>query len=224
MEMTGGVEFVGAIASAFGAALAAWVLDRWLGVRERIANWCRSVKARKSMTEAMVASWPTALDFISKAQLRDDAATAREVRITTEMQSIREHLTRQDATLDHIAAQIWGQIKLDPQARFVCDARGRNMQVSSAYAGLLRCSEPELRDYGWKNRIADEDRREYEAAALQAMREHRRFERTVTLVRGDGSRFRGRVRVEPYPESLDDLAEGREALWFGAITLVEDLE
>ena len=218
-----GGEFAGAIAATVGAALGAWLLDRWLGVRTRVASWWRSLQSRKSMTEAMVASWPTALEFISGAQKREDATAAREIRITAEFTAIRDHLKRQDSALDRISAQLWGQMKLDPQARFQCDHLGRNEQVNAAYAATMRVGEFSLMGFGWKNRLVEEDRREYEAAAAQAFREHRKFECAVRFMRGDGTRFRGLVRVEPYPEDPADLADGRHPLWFGSVVVVEDL-
>lgn len=218
-----GGEFAAAIAATIGAAFGAWLLDRWLGVRARIGTWWRSVKARKSATEAMVQSWPTALQFIANAQERDEAQAAREVRVTCEMKLIREHLTRQDNTLELISAQLWGQMKLDPQARFQCDHHGSNEQVNAAYAKTMRVGEFDLLFFGWKNHILEEDRAEYDAAAAQAFREHRKFERTARFRRGDGTRFRGLVRIEPYPEDPSDLAEGRHPLWFGSLIAVEEL-
>lgn len=218
-----GGEFGMAIAAAIGTAVAGWLIGRWLGIRSRITQWWRSIKARKSMTEAMVATWPTALEFISGAQKREDATAAREIRIAAEFTSLRDHLVRQDSTLDRISAQLWGQMKLDPQARFQCDHLGKNEQVNAAYAATMRVGEFDLMGFGWKNRLVEEDRREYEAAAAQAFLEHRKFERAVRFVRGDGSRFRGLVRIEPYPEDPADLADGRHPLWFGSVVVVEEL-
>lgn len=217
-------EMWGALAATLGTAIGAWLLDRWLGVRSRVVNWWRSVKARKSGTEAMVASWPTALKFIEEAKTREDAAEAREARLTGEFQAIRGHLSRQDSALEHIAAQLWGALRFDVQAKFQCDTTGRNVQVNAAYASLMRVGEFELMGYGWKNRVLDEDRRDYEQQAGQAFREHRKFERTVRFQRGDGTVFRGRVRLEPHPEDPQDLAEGRDPLWFGSVTLVEEIQ
>lgn len=218
-----GGEFYGAIAATIGAAFGAWLLDRWLGVRARTGNWWRTVKARKQATEAMVQSWPTALRFIEGAEAREEKTAAREVRVTAEFAAIREHLERQDSALDRISAQLWGQMKLDPQARFQCDHAGRNEQVNAAYAAIMRVGEFDLMGFGWKNRVVEDDRTEYDRAAGQAFREHRKFERAVRFVRGDGSRFRGLVRIEPYPEDPADLADGRHPLWFGSVVVVEEL-
>lgn len=215
-----GSEFTGAIAAALGTAIAAWFLDRWLGVRSRISNWWRSVKARKTATEAMVNSWPTAMEFISDAKMRDDKTAAREVRVTAEFTGLREHLERQDEKLNTIMAQQWGSMKLDPQARFICDSEGRNSEVNTAYAQLLRVGESSLKAFGYKNYIDPAHLAKYMTAALQAVKEHRRFEGTVVMVRGDGSKFLAHVRLEPYPE---DPLHGDASHWFGAMTKVEEI-
>ena len=201
-------------------AVGAWVAVRW----RRIRDWMRSAKARKAATEAMVNSWPTAMEYISGSKMRDDAAQLREVRVTSEFQAIREHLERQDKTLDAIESQLWGQMKLDPQARFICDASGRNTQVNSAYANEMRVGELDLTGFGWKNRIDPAERADYERSAVQAFKEHRKFERTVTFVRGDGTRLLGMVRLIPHPEDPEDLADGRLPLWFGSLVKVKEVE
>lgn len=212
------------VAMEWGIPAAFAGLFAWAGVKRRaIRDRFRKRKQRASAMDAMLDSWPTALEFMAGAKQREDAAQTREVRVTTEFQAIREHLNRQDTALDHIAAQLWGAMKLDPQARFVCDATGRNTQVNAAYAAVMRVGEFDLLGFGWKNRVVDGDRRDYEAQAAQAFREHRKFERTVRFQRGDGTRFLGRVRLEPYPEDPSDLAQGRSALWFGSVTVVEEL-
>ena len=216
-------DFATAVVVVMGTAFGGWLLDRWLGVRKAVVNWWRSVQSRKSMTEAMVASWPSALDFISKAQQREDATAARELRMTGEIKAVREHLDRQDSVLESIGAQLWSVKRFSVQAEFQCDNTGRNVLVNAAHVSLMRVSDRDLLDYNWKNRVVEEDRREYEAFQRQAFKEHRKFERTVRFQRGDGTRFRGRVRLEPYPEDPADLAEGRDALWFGTVTVVEEL-
>lgn len=203
------------------AALAG--LTAWAGVkRQRIRSWYRSVKARKEANDAMVRSLPTVMEFIADAKTREDKNAARDVRVTAEFTALREHLARQDSALENIAAQLWGAMKLDPQARFQCDNTGRNIQVNAAYAQMMRVGEFDLLGYGWKNRLPDSGRAEYEQASAQAFKEHRRFERAVVFCRGDGSRFRAVVRIEPYPEDPADLKSGT-ARWFGSVTYVEEV-
>lgn len=171
----------------------------------------------------MLDSWPTVFQFVGEAKAREDKNAARDVRVTAEFTALREHLGRQDATLDGIAAQLWGAMRLDPQSLFQCDNAGRNVQVNAAYAKLMRVGEFDLMGFGWKNRLAETGRDDFERAAAQAFREHRKFERTVTFQRGDGTRFRGRVRLEPHPEDPAELQDGRQPLWFGSVTPVEEV-
>ena len=101
----------------------------------------------------------------------------------------------------------------------------RHDEVLRSRGIVARCevAEFDLMGFGWKNRVVEDDRTEYDRAAGQAFREHRKFERAVRFVRGDGSRFRGLVRIEPYPEDPADLADGRHPLWFGSVVVVEEL-
>lgn len=208
-----------ALATGLGAlavAVMAWRRKAW----RRVSDWGRSVKARKQATEAMVNSWPTVLEFMAGANSRDDKASAREVRMTAEFKGLREHLERQDRKLDTIVARQWGAMKLDPQARFICDSEGRNSEVNTAYAQMLRVGEASLKGYGYKNYIDPAQLQKYIATVLQAFREHRRFEGTVVMIRGDATRFLAHVRLEPYPE---DPSQGEATHWFGAVTMVEEV-
>jgi hypothetical protein len=137
----------------------------------------------------------------------------------------------QDMALDNIQAQLWAARRFSVQAEFQCDHTGRNVQVNAAYASLMRVGEFDLLGYGWKNRVVEEDRRDYEIAAHQAFKEHRKFERTVRFQRGDGTRFRGRVRLEPQftPEDLErsvtiDLELPSESVTFAMAKELQALE
>ena len=201
------------------AGASAWVAVKRRAIRDR---W-RKRRQRRESQDAMLDSWPTVFQFVGEAKVREDKNAARDVRVTAEFTALREHLGRQDATLDGISAQLWGAMKLDPQARFQCDHTGRNLQVNAAYAQMMRVGEFNLLGYGWKNRLAETGRAEYEQAAAQAFKEHRRFERAVVFCRGDSTCFRAVVRIEPYPEDPADLKSGN-ARWFGSVTYVEEVE
>lgn len=215
-ELNDYATLIGTLAGLIGLF---WV---WRGkVLQRLRDWWRSLKARKSASEAMVNSWPTALEFISGAQVREEKSTAREGRMTAEFKCLREHLEKQDGKLDSIIAHQWGAMKLDPQARFICDSLGRNNEVNTAYATLLRVGEASLKGFGYKNYIDPAQLGKYMATVLAVFTEHRRYEGTVVMVRGDGTRFLAHVRLEPYPE---DPTIGAASHWFGAVTMVEELD
>lgn len=192
------------------------LLGWWAIKRKAIDAWRNQRAERRDRFDAMLADFPQFRDDM--AQLKDSAG-----RVTGQIKLIDGRLDAQDHMLDRISAQLWGQMKLDPQARFQCDHIGRNEQVNAAYAAIMRVGEFDLMGFGWKNRVVEEDRPEYEKAAAQAFREHRKFEKAVRFRRGDGSTFRGLVRIEPYPEDPADLADGRHPLWFGSVVVVEEL-
>ena len=212
------------VALEWGIPAALTGIGAWFAVRRReIRDRWRKRKQRKGAQDAMLDSWPSALAFIADAKTREDSSVARESRVTAEFAAIREHLVRQDGTLEAIAAQLWGAMKLDPQARFQCDHTGRNLQVNAAYAAMMRVGEFDLTGFGWKNRLAESTRDEYERAAAQAFSDHRKFERSTVFCRGDSTCFRGLVRIEPYPEDPADL-KGGNARWFGTVTYIEEVE
>lgn len=215
---------MGALVAVFGTALGAWLLDRWLGVRAKVGAWRGKRKARRAALDDFIHEhMPALVRFVDSIAERDDKATQRETRITTQIQAFGEHLSRQDAVLDNIAAQLWAAARFDVQARFQCDHTGRNIAVNAAYAKLMRVSEFELGEWRWKNCLDENDAQRYIEVVQRCFREHRRFEGQAIFKRGDGTRFRGRVRLEPHPEDAADLAEGRYPTWFGSVLLIEEL-
>lgn len=205
------------------ASLGAWVAMKHRALRKR---W----QARKDFHDQirrMASEWHVRLESIqihmASVQSHMAETDVNREAVTGAFRSINIRLDGQDTVLDQIAAQLWAARRFSVLAELQCDHTGRNVLVNAAYASLMRVGESELLGYGWKNRVVEEDRHDYEAAAEQAFREHRKFEKTVRFQRGDGTRFRGRVRLEPFPESYDDLSEGRQPLWFGSITLVEEI-
>lgn len=189
-------------------------------VKPALSNWRRERKARREQYVAMLASWPSVVEGSTR---NTQQFTALSEQIESVRSGVDQRLDMQDMALENIQAQLWAARRFSVQAEFQCDHTGRNVQVNAAYASLMRVGEFDLLGYGWKNRVVESDRRDYENAAAQAFGEHRKFERTVTFQRGDGSRFRGRVRLEPHPEDPADLPEGRQPLWFGSVTMVEEV-
>lgn len=205
----------------------AWGRKWWA---KRVAARAARVDFREKLSR-MVSEWQDKLESVERhmASVKsymadsDHARTQLAADLQRSSAKLHKRLDGQDSMLDLISAQLWAARRFSVQAEFQCDVNGRNVQVNAAYANMMRVGEIELTGFGWKNRVVEEDRHDYEAAAEQAFQEHRKFERTVRFQRGDGTRFRGRVRLEPFPESLEDLVEGRQPLWFGSITLVEEL-
>lgn len=203
-----------------GGSIATWFVGRWALGTKRVAEWRRKRRAFKESREAMFQTWPTVHRSFQDLSAQFAESAKDRSRITSEFKALNSRLDQQDENLAHIRAMQWGQMKLEPQARFVCETDGRNILVNTAYAKLLRVGEHELLGFGYKNRIAPEDEADYIARWERAAKEHRSFEDTITFIRGDGSRFAGHVRLEPYP---DDPRIGPATHWFGVITLVKEL-
>ena len=211
------------IALEYGIPAALAGLAAWAGVkRKAIRDRLRKSRHRRDALDAFIeCQMPTLTEFVNGMKAREDAAAAREVRITTEFAALGDHLKRQDAKLESILARVWGAMKLDPQARFHCDENGRNLEVNSAYAKMLRTGEASLLGFGYKNFIDPAGRDGYIRAEMQAFKEHRRFEGNVVMIRGDNSRFLAHVRLEPYPEDPED---GPALNWFGSVTVIEEID
>ncbi len=205
---------------ALGSAIAGWIVLKRRAIRASLSRRRALREAHDSFVEKHM---PVLVDFATGSADRGAKAAMREMRITTQMQMFGEHLSRQDEKLDSIAAQLWAHARFDLQARFRCDNSGRNVSVNTAYAKLLRVSEFELGDFRWKNCIDENDAPRYMDHVQRCFREYRRFDGEVIFRRGDGNRFRAHVRIEPYPEDPEDLAEGSQPMWFGVVMLLEDL-
>ena len=199
-----------------GTSLAA-IGGAWLKWgRKRLARWRTARAERRDRFDAMLSDFPAFRDQIT--EVRDNSS-----RVQGQLRGFDRRMSAQDKMLEHIAAAQWAAMRFDLQARFQCDHTGRNQQVNDAYAKMMRLGERALLEYDWKNTVFEEDRPQYERDVEQAFREHRRFERTVRFKRGDGTKFLGHVRIEPYPEDPEDLLEGRQATWFGNVIVVEEI-
>lgn len=193
-----------------------WGKTAVLAVIAWAAEARRTRKDRREKWDAMLADHPTTRDEIAQLGQWKDSMN---LRMSTQDSVLKRIADQQD----EMVAQLWAARRFDMQAKFQCDHTGRNMQVNDFYARTMRVGERELLDHDWKNYIDPEELPQYERDAQKAFREHRRFERTVRMRRGDNTRFLARVRIEPYPEDSEDILEGRHAVWFGSVTLLEEL-
>lgn len=202
-----------------GLLTAIWA---WRGkVLQRIRNWRRTIKARKAATEAMVVSWPTVVEGMSRYteqfKALGDGLGALGVQIKTGHAGFDARLDKQDQSLATILANTWAEMRLSPLARFVCDNEGRNLDVNPAYAEMMRTDEKQLQDYGYKNFFREPA---YHAAFELAAKEHRYFDEKTRVTRGDGTSFIGRVTIRPFP---DDPSKGDPWRWYGVLSVAEEL-
>lgn len=224
--MTGALDEAVNIALKWAVPAAITTAGTWMAVKHKaIRDRWRRRQARRSAIDSFIEQqMPELVRFVAGSKEREDRAALRETRITTELQGFREHLSRQDIMLESIAAQLWAAARFDVQARFQCDHDGRNISVNQSYAKLMRVSEFDLGDYRWKTYLDEHDAGRYIAAVKRCFEEHRRFEGPAIFKRGDGTRFRAHVRIEPHPEDRDDLGAHKLPTWFGSVLLIEELE
>lgn len=195
------------------------------GAISYITSWSLERRNRNRNMDTMANMFPSWLEYMAEAKSSGERRDAREVRTTAQYNALVKQVTDLgdgiNKKLDVIVARIWGLYKLQPQAQFVCDSDGRNIDVNPAYEVMLGTSAANLKGFNYKNFIDPNALESYITEVMQAVHEHRRWEGTVVFRRTNGSRFLGQVRLEPYPE---DPTLGNAEYWFGAVTLVEELE
>lgn len=191
----------------------AWRTDR----RANKANIGTVLTQMKAMAEAL-AGINYQINPNGGGSLRDSVdrteAATKAVANTLEGQNTELAALRRDTAL--VTAIVRFQSDIATDATFQCDPTGRNSYVSLSYQRLLGVSERDLRDFGWRNYVAPDEAASYIADADACMRDRRKFQRRVHLVRGDGQRILVDVTMVPYP---DDLSQPLQSL-FGQIKLV----
>ena len=110
-------------------------------------------------------------------------------------------LDDQNRVLSNISAMIHGEMELDPTPRFICDSDGRNLNVNTAYARLVGCGRDELLGFGYQRFIPSNINPGYAAEFDSAAKQHRSFERSLHILRPDGTEVITNVRIVPHPEN-----------------------
>lgn len=211
-----------------GATILAIICGVWAwrkGVASYISAWRQERVTRRKNMDSMGTMFPSWLEYMAEAKQSNDKRDAREVRTTAQYNSLVDQVadlgTQINKKLDVIVARIWGLYKLQPQAQFVCDSDGRNIDVNPAYERLLGATTLSIKGFNYKNYIDPPSLPAYIESVMHAISEHRRWDGDVIFRRADGTRFLGNVRLEPYPE---DPSLGSAEYWFGAVTLIEELK
>ncbi len=122
-------------------------------------------------------------------------------------------LDDQNRVLGNISAMIHGEMELDPTPRFICDNDGRNLNVNTAYARLVGCGRDELLGFGYQRFIPSNTNPGYVAEFDSAAKQHRSFERSLRILRPDGTEVLTNVRIVPHPEN-----EPPAHYWVGVVT------
>ena len=110
-------------------------------------------------------------------------------------------LDDQNRVLSNISAMVYGEMELDPTPRFICDSDGRNLNVNTAYARLVGCGRDELLGFGYQRFIPSNINPGYIEEFDSASKQHRSFERSLRILRPDGTEVLANVRIVPHPET-----------------------
>ena len=192
--------FLAAIGSA--GAVFLWMKRRYVTFGE----WRKMREARRLAFNELPAR---VSDF---AKLLDSVRTQSE-RTLGVLDSHTKTLDDQNRVLSNISAMIYGEMELDPTPRFICDGDGRNLNVNTAYARLVGCGRDELLGFGYQRFISSNTNPGYVAEFDAATKQHRSFERSLRILRPDGTEVHANVRIVPHPEH-----EPPAHYWVGVVT------
>ncbi len=188
----------------FGSAGAVllWIKRRYI----LFGEWRKTREARRlafNELPSRVADFAAVLDGV-----RNQSERALDV-----LDAHTKTLDAQDRVLGNISAMIHGEMELDPTPRFICDNDGRNLNVNTAYARLVGCGRDELLGFGYQRFIPSNTNPGYVAEFDSAAKQHRSFERSLRILRPDGSEVVANVRIVPHPEH-----EPPAHYWVGVVT------
>ena len=177
------------IAGSAGAVFL-WMKRRYLS----ISGWRKAREARRLAFNELperVSDFAKLLDGVNKQSER-----ALDV-----LDAHTKTLDDQNRVLGNISAMIHGEMELDPTPRFICDNDGRNLNVNTAYARLVGCGRDELLGFGYQRFIPSNTNPGYVAEFDSAAKQHRSFERSLRILRPDGTEVLTNVRIVPHPEN-----------------------
>ena len=180
--------FLTVVGSAGAAFL--WVKRRYLS----IAEWRRMREARRMAFNELP-------DRVSDFAKLLDGVREQSGRTLDVLDAHTKTLDDQNRVLGNISAMIHGEMELDPTPRFICDNDGRNLNVNTAYARLVGCGRDELLGFGYQRFIPSNTNPGYVAEFDSAAKQHRSFERSLRILRPDGTEVLANVRIVPHPEN-----------------------
>ena len=189
------------IAGSAGAVFL-WMKRRYLS----ISGWRKAREARRLAFNEL----PERVSDFAKllGNVREQSGQTLSV-----LDSHTKTLADQNRVLGNISAMIHGEMELDPTPRFICDNDGRNLNVNTAYARLVGCGRDELLGFGYQRFIPNNINPGYVAEFDSAAKQHRSFERSLRILRPDGTEVLANVRIVPHPEN-----EPPAHYWVGVVT------
>ena len=155
----------------------------------------------RKMREARRLAFNELPDRVSDFAKLLDGVREQSDRTLDVLDSHTKTLDDQNRVLGNISAMIHGEMELDPTPRFICDNDGRNLNVNTAYARLVGCGRDELLGFGYQRFIPSNTNPGYAAEFDYAAKQHRSFERSLRILRPDGTEVLANVRIVPHPEN-----------------------
>lgn len=183
-------------------AVLLWMKRRYITFR----GWRKAREARRLAFDELperVSDFAKLLDGVSKQSERALGV----------LDSHTKTLDEQNRVLSNISAMIHGEMELDPTPRFICDNDGRYLNVNTAYARLVGCGRDELLGFGYQRFIPNLTNPNFSADFAAAAEQHRSFERSLRILRPDGTEVLANVRIVPHPEN-----EPPAHYWVGVVT------
>ena len=172
-----------------GAALL-WMKRRYLS----FSAWHKAREERRAVINDLPMRVSGFAELLSGVSERTDRALSI-------LDAQTKTLDDQNRVLSNISAMIHGEMELDPTPRFICDSDGRNLNVNTAYARLVGCGRDELLGFGYQRFIPSNINPGYAAEFDSASKQHRSFERSLRILRPDGTEVITNVRIVPHPEN-----------------------
>ena len=155
----------------------------------------------RKMREARRLAFNELPDRVSDFAKLLDGVREQSDRTLDVLDSHTKTLDDQNRVLGNISAMIHGEMELDPTPRFICDNDGRNLNVNTAYARLVGCGRDELLGFGYQRFIPNNSNPGYIEDFDSATKQHRSFERSLRILRPDGTEVLANVRIVPHPEN-----------------------
>lgn len=175
---------VGGVGAAF-----LWMKRRYIS----FSGWCKMRAARRLAFNEL----PERVSDFAKLL---DGVREQSDRTLNVLDLHTKTLDDQNRVLSNISAMIHGEMELDPTPRFICDSDGRNLNVNTAYARLVGCGRDELLGFGYQRFIPSNINPGYIEDFDSATKQHHSFERSLRILRPDGTEVPANVRIVPHPE------------------------
>lgn len=195
--------------TATGKAVFAWIAKPYTA-------WRQARRDSAQRRERMEIGWDDHTNKVDKFMAENLESKAR----TTDLfKAITDRLDNQDlrsASDREILADIFsmtqGQFDTSPVARFVCDAKGRNLQVNAEYTRLVGVGRDDMIGMKWQRFIHPKYLVGHLEGFARAQAGHYEYDDEIILLPPQREPIRVRVHMIPHPRDL-----GPATRWAGTV-------